>query len=103
MKEKCCRLGNFHRLNFLQNFRIIYLNHPVDRFVVFEADVDPLHSLTPVDLLLLLEHHVDEHLLEPLVAVVDAKLLKAIYILQTIAIKNIYEVIARVQLNKMNS
>ena len=48
--------------------------------VVEVVDVDPLDALALVLLLLLLEHELDEELLQLLVAVVDAELLEAVVV-----------------------
>ena len=54
------------------------VDHLANECVIKEGNVDPLDSLVLVLLLFLFKHHLDEQLLELLVAIVDAKLLKAV-------------------------
>lgn len=60
------------------HFRVL-VDHLANEGVVKEGNIDPLDALVLVLLLLLFKHYLDEQLLEFLVAIVDAELLKAVY------------------------
>ncbi len=64
-------------------YRVTYLrvcvNHLTDEGVVKKGNIDPRYSLIMVLCLLLLQDHLDKQLLQLLVAVVDAELLKPIH------------------------